>query len=239
MKKALLTSIFILSSCTTPIVVPSSFEYKEIKTQYFTLASWQKVTTNGDMKIYIEGDGSSFNSRGYPTSDPTPRGTFLRKKAFEDDAPNVIYLARPCQFVNDFKCKQVYWTTGRFAPEVIVSTADAIKKIAKDKNVELIGFSGGSQVAGLVSVMHPEIHVQKIVNYAPNLDHVAWTDEKNLYPLSDSLSLTNYQDKYLSFNQINYIAEEDSVIPMNVTINFLKNDPSKYRIIENVGHNFR
>ncbi len=237
--KKIICATLVLSSCATPIVVPADYEYKEVTTPYFKLATWQKNKNNGSVRIYIEGDGNSFNSRGYPTSNPTPRGKFLRQMAFDDKSANVVYLARPCQFVKDNACQEKFWTTGRFAPEVIASSAAAIKKIANGRRVELIGFSGGAQVAGLVAVKYPEININKIVNYAPNLDHETWTKTMGLYPLSDSLSLNDYQNKFLSFEQMNYIAQKDRVIPMDVTINFLRNDKSKYTIINDVGHNFK
>ena len=50
-------SLLVLCSCST-ITVPPEFTYKEIKTQYFDIASWQKITEpKGVYKVYIEGDG--------------------------------------------------------------------------------------------------------------------------------------------------------------------------------------
>lgn len=46
-----------------------------------------------------------------------------------------------------------HWTSARFAPEIIRSTAEAIKQIANRNEVILIGFSGGAQVAGLVRIL--------------------------------------------------------------------------------------
>lgn len=98
MIKVLVTLLF-LTGCTT-IKIPADFVYKEVETRDFTLASWQKVTNPAaPYKIYIEGDGYAFNARGKVTQDPTPRGTLVRELAFGDDSPNVIYLARPCQYI--------------------------------------------------------------------------------------------------------------------------------------------
>ncbi|MBR2299926.1 MAG: hypothetical protein IJ870_05075 [Alphaproteobacteria bacterium] len=69
---------------------------------FFKIASWQKITDkNAPYKIYIEGDGFAFNAHGSPTTNPTPKNTFLRQIAFNDPSKNVVYLARPCQYVND------------------------------------------------------------------------------------------------------------------------------------------
>lgn len=147
----ILVAILLLSGCQS-ISVPPSYEYKEIATRDFTIASWQKITEpNGTYKIYIEGDGYAFNAHGRPTQDPTPKGVLVRKLAFGDDSPNVIYLARPCQYVKSQICSQRHWTTARFAHEVVNAEYEAIKQIAGQHPVILIGFSGGVQIAGLVA----------------------------------------------------------------------------------------
>ena len=129
--------------------MPAEFVYKEVETRNFTLASWQKVTNPAaPYKIYIEGDGYAFNARGKATQDQTPRGTLVRELAFGDDSPNVIYFARPYQYIKSPICSKRHWTTARFALEVINAEYEAIKNIADNNPVILIGFSGGAQVAG-------------------------------------------------------------------------------------------
>lgn len=114
----------------TTIKVPAEFVYKEVETRNFTLASRQKVTNPAaPYKIYIEGDGYAFNAHVRATQNPTPRGTLVREPAFGDDSPNVIYLARPCQYVKSPICSKRHWTTARFAPEVINAEYEAIKNI--------------------------------------------------------------------------------------------------------------
>ena len=103
MLKALII-LFFVAGCTA-IKAPTDFVYKEIPTRGFMLASWQKITEPfGTYKIYIEGDGYAFNAHGRATQDPTPRGTLVRELAFGDNNPNVIYLARPCQYVKSPIC---------------------------------------------------------------------------------------------------------------------------------------
>ena len=122
--------LFLLSGCSS-IAVPPSYVYKEIPTRDFTLASWQKITDPfGTYKIYIEGDGYAFNAHGRATQDPTPKGILMRELAFGDDSPNVVYLARPCQYVKSPICSKRHWTTARFAPEVINAEYEAIKNLS-------------------------------------------------------------------------------------------------------------
>ncbi len=117
--------------------MPAEFVYKEVETRNFTLASWQKVTNPAaPYKIYIEGDGYAFNARGKATQDQTPRGTLVRELAFGDDSPNVIYFARPCQYIKSPICSKRHWTTARFALEVINAEYEAIKNIADNNPVK-------------------------------------------------------------------------------------------------------
>lgn len=157
----IVVAIFLLSGCQS-ISVPPSYEYKEIATRDFTIASWQKITEpKRGYKIYIEGDGYAFNVHGRPTQDPTPKGTLVRELAFGDNSPNVIYLARPCQYVKSPICSQRHWTTARFAHEVVNAEYEAIKQIAGEHPLILIGFSGGAQIAGLVASAKNGLNIKK------------------------------------------------------------------------------
>lgn len=101
MLKKIFIPAVLLCGCTS-LTVPPEYQYKEIETSYFRLASWQKITNpKAPYKIYIEGDGAAFRADGSVSFDPTPRSTMLREIAFGDKHPNVVYLARPCQFVKD------------------------------------------------------------------------------------------------------------------------------------------
>lgn len=156
----------LLSAGCSGIKVPDDFAYKEIETRDFKLASWQKISEpDGVYKFYIEGDGHAFDSRGRPTADPTPQGTMLRELAFGDPSPNVIYLARPCQYIMSPICAKRHWTTARFAPEVINAEYDAVRQTAGGHEVILVGFSGGAQVAGLISAAKPGPPGQKAGNH--------------------------------------------------------------------------
>ncbi len=221
MRKKILMLLLMLCGCQATIQVPADFAYKEIKTDKFTLASWQKITNpKAPFKIYVEGDGAAFAADGRPSMNPTPKGTLLREIAFGDEHENVAYLARPCQFVKDTKCKQKYWTTARFAPEVVSSEAQAIKIISGGQKVTLVGFSGGAQVAGLVAVTEKEVNVQKLVTIGGNLDHLAWTKYHRLPPLSESLNLADYRDLYLSLPQKHYVGKKDKIILPFLVENF-------------------
>lgn len=212
MIKVLITLLF-LAGCST-ITAPADFVYKKVETRNFTIATWQKVTNPAaPYKIYIEGDGYAFNSYGRATQDPTPHGTLVRELAFGDKSPNVIYLARPCQYVKSPICSKRHWTTARFAPEIINTEYEAIKQIAGNNPVILVGFSGGAQVSGLVATAKPGLNVKKIITIAGNLDHLAWTQYHNLPPLNESMNLESYRKQFAKIPQIHYVGNDDKVMP--------------------------
>ena len=212
MLKALII-LFFVAGCTA-IKAPTDFVYKEIPTRDFTLASWQKITDPfGTYKIYIEGDGYAFNAHGRATQDPTPKGTLVRELAFGDNNPNVVYLARPCQYIKSPICSKRHWTTARFAPEVINAEYAAVKQIAGDNPVILIGFPGGAQVAGLIASAKQGLNVKKIITIAGNLDHLAWTQYHNLPPLNESMNLESYRKQFAQIPQIHYVGSNDKVMP--------------------------
>jgi len=216
--------VLFLTGCST-IKAPADFAYKEIETRDFTIATWQKVTNPAaPYKIYIEGDGHAFNSHGRATQDPTPRGTLVRELAFGDNSPNVIYLARPCQYVKSPICSKRHWATARFAPEIINAEYEAIKQIAGDEPVILVGFSGGAQVAGLIATAKPGLNVKKIITIAGNLDHLAWTQYHNLPPLSESMNLESYYKQFAQIPQIYYVGSDDKVMPPVLVREFVGNN---------------
>lgn len=146
----------LLSAGCSGIKVPDDFAYKEIETRDFKLASWQKISEpDGVYKFYIEGDGHAFDSRGRPTADPTPQGTMLRELAFGDPSPNVIYLARPCQYIMSPICAKRHWTTARFAPEVINAEYDAVRQTAGGHEVILVGFRAAHRWRGSSAPPNP------------------------------------------------------------------------------------
>ena len=211
--KKILFLLLLLCGCRG-IVVPDTFRYKEIQTDTYKLATWQKITSPTDpIRVYIEGDGYAFNHAGQPTTNPTPRGTFLRKIVFSDPNRNVIYLARPCQYVDDMLCDVKDWTTGRFSQDIVNSTAQAIQNISNGRPVILIGYSGGALLSGLVIKQNPKLPVKKWVTLAGVLNHTKWTEMLKLPPLSASVDLK----KLPPVSQLHLVGDKDKTISYQLT----------------------
>ena len=236
MKKFTIFVCTMLCGCQTLTVSPE-FEYKEIQTSTFKLASWQKITQPKlPYKIYIEGDGAAFRADGSVSYNPTPRGIMLREIAFGDMHPNVIYLARPCQYVKDGMCKSEYWSTARFSAEVTQAEYEAVKSLSGAQPITLVGFSGGAQIAGLIAVKYNNLKIQKLVTVADNLDVKSWTDYHQITPLSLSDDLAKYRIEYAKFNQIHYVGEKDTNIVPSITENFVA-DKNNIKYIKKASHN--
>lgn len=188
----------------------------------YVIANWYKIEEVGaPVKIYIEGDGAAFDRKGQPTENPTPTSTFMRELAAGDPSPNVVYLARPCQYVQN-GCDVSDWTDGRFS-ETVVHSMDravaAVMKKARTNQAILIGFSGGAQIAGLIAVRHPE-RIRKLITVAGVLDPQAWTDYHGDQPLTKSLNLKNYRQVLQSVPQIHYVGDRDTVVPADLIRDF-------------------
>jgi len=225
MKKQILIILGLWLCACSSISVPDSFVYREMQTRDFDVATWQKITQpQAVYKIYIEGDGYAFNASGRATQNPTPRGMLVREMAFADNSPNVVYLSRPCQYVKSRACSKRHWTTARFAPEIINAEYEAVKQIAGNSPVILIGFSGGAQVVGLITAAKPGLNVKKVITVAGNLDHLAWTEYHNLPPLNESMNLESYRRQFATLAQTHYVGDGDKVVPPVLVKQFVGND---------------
>lgn len=215
MKIQNILAIMILGGCASAVwIAPPDITSNIIDTGKYRLQTYSRISdTTSPIHIYIEGDGNSFDAYGHPTSDPTPRGTLLRDMMTQDTAANVAYIARPCQYIMSEQCTLTDWTTGRFAPAIIESVANAIQKIAQNRDIILIGYSGGALISGLIINQYPQINIKQWITIAGVLNHHDWTEYFGDVPLTESADLTALPD----IPQIHYIAPRDSVVPNSLS----------------------
>lgn len=172
------------------------------------------------LTIYFEGDGQAWLSPSQPSFDPTPRNPVGLELAVRHPNNAVAYLARPCQYLRDIdaSCMQAYWTSRRFAPEVIEASnlaVDELKTRFRARKLTLVGYSGGGAVAALVAARRHD--VVQLMTLAGNLDHVAWTTEHRIEPLSGSLNPADEWRNLARIRQILYVGEKDTNIDLGVT----------------------
>ena len=176
------------------------------------------------LRIYLEGDGRAWLTKTRASSNPSPKNPVGLYLAAQEHKGNVMYIARPCQYVafeKNPKCEYPYWTGKRFAPEVIDSVSAVIdigkKKVGAGK-LEIIGFSGGGAVAVLVAARRSD--VSGIRTVAGNLDHKVWTQHHKVDPLRGSLNAADVAEKVAHFPQVHYVGSQDENMGRYVAENF-------------------
>jgi pimeloyl-ACP methyl ester carboxylesterase len=144
----------------------------------------------------------------------------------EDPAPNVVYLARPCQYTppeQNPKCDEFYWTDGRFSEDVVRSMDQGVSYFiekAKAPGAALIGYSGGAAVAVLVTARRKDILSLRTI--AGNLDPELVNRYHKVSPLEGSLDPMDVAEKVASVPQLHFIGGDDEIIPLATMSSFLK-----------------
>lgn len=204
------------------IAQTSSFEKEIMNAAPFALTTYQRINQPSPQSanIYIEGDGLAWLSRSTPSLNPTPSNPIALKLATADPAPNVIYLARPCQYsgrIDGKPCDQKYWMSSRYAPEVLSSyntALDALKNKHGFTSFNIIGFSGGGTIAALLAGQRNDITSLRTV--AGNLDHKAHSQYHKVSPLSGSFNPPDYAVRLKHIPQHHFIGADDKIVPPKI-----------------------
>jgi len=194
-----------------------------------------KIAATDTLTIYIEGDGLAWLTRSVASDNPTPRHPVGLELATRHPHNAVAYLARPCQYVDQQdwgRCKQAYWTSDRFAPEVITASnlaIDTIKQRFGAKRLVLVGYSGGGAVAALIAARRHD--VAQLVTVAGNLDHHAWTNSHHVQPLKGSLNPADAWQGLQGIPQLHLVGGKDKNITVEVVESFAARFPAQHRPI--------
>ncbi len=212
----------------------------------FVLAGYRRITKAGaPASVYIEGDGFAWIDRYTVSPNPTPIDPVALRLAASDRQPNVIYLARPCQYValeQQKSCGPQYWTNLRFAPEVINSYDAALNQLKKKTGVsgfDLVGFSGGGAIAALLAARRDDVKSLRTV--AGNLDHVALNKAHKVSPLTGSLNAIDIASRLDHLPQTHVSGSDDTIVPPWVAEHFLAREQGpntcrKHIIVDGAGH---
>jgi len=217
----------------------------ELRGGDFVLRVYYKFMNPGaPLHIYLEGDGRAWLSGTRISRNPSPGNPVALHLAAREPGKNVMYIARPCQYVSFAKnphCEYPYWTHKRFSTEVIDSVSAVIdmgKKKAQANKLEIIGFSGGGAVAVLVSAQRSDVYGIRTV--AGNLDHKVWTRHHKVDPLNGSLNAADVAKKVANIPQIHYIGSQDENMGRYVAESFLSKagriDCIKIKTVKGVTH---
>ncbi len=244
---------FVLASCQTYVAgrhrsaerVAEKYHMSKrlVKGGKFWLLTYQKIQNPGaPYAIYIEGDGLAFRTKYEISDDPTPLRPMLLTLAGMDTRTNVVYIARPCQYVMEIDsavCKESYWSDKRMSDEVVSAMNDAIVNITHKAPVDLVGFSGGGGIALLVAAKNPQI--KSVLTIAGNLDHVAFNQYHHARPMLGSLNPIDYATKIRNIPQLHFSGGKDKVIPAFIGDKFVKASNSKcvhHEVIPDVEHQY-
>lgn len=180
------------------------------------------------LTVYIEGDGLAWETPYLISDDPTPRHPTGLALAAADPGPAVLYLGRPCQYIaptEQRQCAPRYWSSHRFAPEIIAAVGFALddaKRRVGARQLILVGYSGGGDVAALVAARRSDLAA--LVTVAAPLDHPAWTRLHEVSPLTGSLNPMDDAPRLAALPQLHIVGARDTVVPAEIVENFLRRE---------------
>ena len=205
----------------------AGFKRQAMSAGQFTVVSYQKIQSSHKvLTVYIEGDGRSYITRTRVSSNPTPSNPMaLRLAAADTQSHNIVYLARPCQFVatdTDPECHAKYWTLYSYSPEVVASLNAAVDQLKVQHGfteINLVGFSGGGALVVLMASQRQD--VISIRTVAGNLDIEAFTRFHKVTLMTGSLNPVDFSAAVAAIPQRHFIGAEDDVVPKNIAESYL------------------
>ena len=199
----------------------AGFSLHTVPTRHFVLTVYEHIRDPSQgVHVYIEGDGFSWVTKTQISQNPTPKEPMVLRLAALDPAPNVVYIARPCQYTplsDDPVCDSKYWAGSRFAPEVVASVNDVLDRYGA-KPMTLIGFSGGGAIAALAAAGRP--HVASVITLAGNLDIAAFTQYHHVTPMPASLNPVDVAPRLAQTPQLHVSGAQDVIVPSFIARQF-------------------
>jgi hypothetical protein len=203
------------------------------QTKNFKIFTLQKITDpKKNLRIYFEGDGKAFISRNVISPNPTPTSYFTVNLITQDPFPNIIYIARPCQFVEDKKCYQnqpeKYWTDQRFSREVLDSIDEVVEKFSKFR-LEIVAYSGGATVAKYIAAKNQTKYhnVASFRTLAGNVDNQKFAEIHQIKKLESLADNKEILLQLQNIPQIHFIGNDDEVTPDLLASSYLEKLPKK------------
>lgn len=234
---ALVLGAAVLAGCASPREQAAALASQRqmwpriVEAGHFDLFTYAPAafTPGAPLSVYIEGDGFAWITPTRLSDDPTPRQAVALALAAADPAANVIYIARPCQFVTGRhrrNCHPAYWSSARFAEEVVAATDRVVERYMIEsgaKGVRLVGYSGGGAVVALLAAHRTD--VERVVTIAGVLDTQAWTALDDSTPLLHSLNPADVAERIAAIPQVHLVGGDDRVVPVAVARSFAARVP--------------
>lgn len=202
------------------------FDANHVLLKRFRLLALQRIDPSRRspvLDVYIEGDGAAWPTPFHPPRDPTPTEPVALAMAAADPAPAVLYLGRPCQYLEAAEmagCSPEYWTNSRFAPEVVtayMAFLDRYKDSSGASRLRLFGYSGGGVLATLLAARRTD--VEQLVTVAAPLAVTEWTAWHKMTPLLGSIDPAMAVQGQLP-PATHFVGGRDTVVPPRVVAIF-------------------
>jgi predicted alpha/beta hydrolase family esterase len=192
--------------------------------------------------LFIEGDGLPWITPQRISLDPTPSNPLMLQLMSSINSP-AVYLGRPCYFEQQywddqqlFDCHPIWWTHRRYAPEIVESMIQALKKkVLPEQKIIIIAHSGGATLALLMAQKLPSLIA--IVTLAGNLDPERWTEHHHYSPMIGSLNPIKQKKLDTDIIQLHFIGENDSNIFLQDSQNFIQKKGGELISLLDIDHN--
>jgi len=194
----------------------------------FSLLSYRRGLESGDgpVHVYLEGDGRPWRGRR-PPRNPTPTDPMGLRLAARDPAPSVLWIGRPCMYLDNGPhaqpCDMRWWTSHRYAREVVEALDAIITRAAGGRPVALIGHSGGGALATLLAARRED--VSSLLTVAAPLNLAWWVERGRMTPLYGSLDPVDVAHLLADVPQRHLCGEHDNVVPAEVVRSFVRAVP--------------
>ncbi|MFT5332599.1 MAG: pimeloyl-ACP methyl ester carboxylesterase [Halioglobus sp.] len=218
------------------IAAEAGFAAFQVQGDGFRHQVYTKHGRGNVVHFYLEGDGRPWLSPGRISLDPTSRQPLMLRLMTLDEAP-AVYLGRPCYMgVVDDRCSPVWWTSNRYAPDVVQSLSAVIDQFSGNApGIALFGHSGGGTLAMLLAGRRSDVNV--VVTIAGNLDIQAWTQEHGYSALAGSLNPADQIPLASHVRQYHLVGSEDHNVSASlIQPVILKQVGAALRVVEGYDH---
>jgi hypothetical protein len=185
--------------------------------------------------VYIPGDGRPWSERGI-NMDPSPSYS-LSYELMQLGSGARAFIARPCYYATQSdNCHPGLWTSARYSEQLLQSYEHVIRQMLEQrefKSLNLIGYSGGGQIATLLAQRLPQ--TKRLITFAANLDHVAWTEHHDYSPLQSSRNAASVKlPRHIE--QYHFSGGKDKNVPTFLNQDFFTLNAVRPIILPNFDH---
>ena len=202
-----------------------SMRRHEITAGLFRLTTYSRIRdTNKPVTIYIDGDVRGWRPSADPGIDDTPDDYVGLRLATLDPSPNVVFIARPCQFgIDDLLCFDKAWEKGAWSQPVFASISRAVDHVAvvfPHPQLNLVGYSGGGAIAAVLASRRRD--VMSLRTIAGNLDPDGNGRAHAADPQDDFVDPMGIAPRLALLPQEHFVGDKDVFVPPFLTENFVK-----------------